>query len=103
MELFFSRRPASGLALPLSDGSSAGSLSGSAANQHRQKSVDHMDPLTIAEAKALQRQQAPNLQRLEKRANSVTNRTQVNVNCKQEIQNSCEKISSCYRSVYCAL
>jgi hypothetical protein len=52
-----------------------------------------MDPLTIAEAKALQRQQAPNLQRLEKRAHSVTNRTQVNVNCKQEIQNSSEKIS----------
>ncbi len=50
-----------------------------------------MDPLTIAEAKALQRQQAPNLQRLEKRANSVTNRTQVN--CKQELQNSSEKFS----------
>ena len=77
MKLFCFRRPASGLALPLSDGSSAAG-SGSAANQQRQKSVDNMDPLTIAEAKALQRQQAPNLQRLEKRANSVTNRTQVN-------------------------
>ncbi len=75
-QLFFYRRPASGLALPLSDGASG---AGGAANQHRQKSVDTMDPIT----KALQRQQAintpSNLQqsRLEKRANSVTNRTQV--------------------------
>ncbi len=78
------RRPASGLALPLSDGTGA---VGGPANQQRQKSVDTMDPMTIAEAKALQRQQAmtaPNLlqqaARLEKRANSVTNRTQVKKN-----------------------
>jgi len=57
------------LALPLSDGSS-----GVGSAQNRQKSVDNMDPSTIAEAKAMQLRQQAGFQqapRFEKRANSI--------------------------------
>ena len=68
-QIYF-RRPASGLALPLNDTSS-----GSNSAQNRQKSVDTMDPSTIAEAKAMQlRQPGQSLHqvpRFEKRANSI--------------------------------